>query len=68
MNNQSKKPENLEPQDSTRKDISHPENDSNAVINHEDEVYKKDEAEFRDPAKVKEDSEQPINSVNKGSE
>lgn len=60
MKNQSKNAEKLTPQDSERKDIKHPENDNEAVINTEDLQYRKEEADFKDIASRKEEHEQPI--------
>ncbi|WP_026899021.1 hypothetical protein [Daejeonella oryzae] len=60
MNNQSKKAEKLEPQDSEQKNIT-PANDHKAVVKPEDKVYTKDEAEFENPAKKREEGEQPVN-------
>lgn len=63
INNQSSKPEKFEPKDSERKDIKHPQDDGEAVIQPENQVYKKEEPEFRDPQKRKVEREQPINSA-----
>ena len=63
INNQSDKPEKFEPQDSERKDIKHPQDDSEAVLKPEDLDYTEEEANFRSPAKTKEESEQPVNPV-----
>jgi len=63
INNQSSKPEKFEPKDSKRKDIKHPQDDGEAVIQPEKQIYKKDEPEFRDPQKRKVEREQPINSA-----
>lgn len=63
INNQSDKPEKFEPKDSERKQIKHPEDDNEAVLKREDLDYEKEEADFRNPAKTKEESEQPINPV-----
>jgi hypothetical protein len=63
MNNQSKKPEKLEPQDSEQKNIKHPRNDDKAVVKPEDKVYKKDNPHFADPAKRREQNEQPVNPI-----
>ena len=63
MNNQSEKPEKLRPQDSDRKDIKHPKDDNEAVVKSEDKQYHKDEAEFKNVAKSRENSEQPVNPI-----
>ncbi|HEX8377769.1 MAG TPA: hypothetical protein VF602_08110 [Pedobacter sp.] len=60
INNQSDKPENFEPKDSKRKDIKHPENDEEAVVKPEDLTYTKEEEDFGDVAKYKEQREQPV--------
>lgn len=65
MNNQSKKPEKLQPQDSEQKHIKHPQNDNEAVVKPEDKVYRRENAEFRNPAKKRENEEQPVHSVKK---
>ncbi len=61
MNNESKKHEKLKPQDSDQKNIKHPQDDTEAVVKTEDKVYKKEEADFKNPAKQRENSEQPVN-------
>jgi len=63
MNNQSKKPEKLRPQDSERKDIMHPKDDNKTVVKSEDKQYNEDEAEFKNVAKSRENSEQPVNPI-----
>lgn len=63
MNNQSKKAEKLEPQDSERKPVKHPENDNEAVVHPEDLEYHQEEADFGDVAKRKEQGEQPVDPV-----
>lgn len=63
MNNQSDKPEKLEPQDSKEKQIKHPKDDNEAVVKPKDETYKGEDANFKNVAKKKEQSEQPVNSV-----
>ena len=60
INNQSDKPEKFEPKDSKRKDIKHPQDDEEAVVKPKDREYHKEEADFDDPAKTKERSEQPV--------
>jgi hypothetical protein len=60
MKNQSNKSEKLAPQDSERKDIKHPENDNEAVVNQEDLQYRKEQADFKDIATRKEQQEQPV--------
>ena len=64
MNNQSKKPEKLEPQDSDQKNIN-PKNDEKAVVKPEDKVYNKQNASFINPAKQREQQEQPVHPVKK---
>ncbi|MGB4776536.1 MAG: hypothetical protein WBP45_15265 [Daejeonella sp.] len=68
MNNQSKKTEKLKPQDSVQKNIRDHKNDDKAVLKKEDEVYTKEEADFKNIAKKRENSEQPVNSGNKKKE
>jgi hypothetical protein len=63
MNNQSRKPEKLEPQDSDQKNIKHPGNDQEAVVKPEDKNYKKENATFKNPAKRTEQGEQPVHPV-----
>lgn len=63
MNNQSKKTEKLEPQDSEQKNIQHPGNDEEAVVKPEDKVYHRKDAAFPDPAKKREQNEQPVHPV-----
>ena len=63
MNNESKKPEKLEPQDSEQKNIAHPKDDDKAVVKPEDKVYTKDNPSFDDPAMRREQNEQPVNPV-----
>ena len=65
MNNESKKPEKLEPQDSDQKNIRHPKNDDKAVKKPEDKVYHKQDATFIDPARQREKGEQPVYPVKK---
>lgn len=60
MNNQSKKPEKLEPQDSKQKNIKHPKDDNEAVVKPEDKIYTKEEADFGNAAMSRENSEQPV--------
>lgn len=62
-NNQSNKPEKLEPQDSERKDIKPGRDDEKAVIKPEDLDYEEEDANFSNPAKTKENSEQPVNPI-----
>lgn len=62
-NNQSNKPEKLEPQDSERKDIKPGRGDEKAVIKPEDLDYEEEDANFSNPAKTKENSEQPVNPI-----
>ncbi|WP_374163239.1 hypothetical protein [Arcticibacter sp. MXS-1] len=63
INNQSDKPEKLYPQDSERKDIRHPEDDEEAVLKPEDQDYTEEDAQFKEPAKTKEESEQPVTPI-----
>ena len=60
MNNQSEKPEKLKPQDSEEKGIKHHKDDSEAVVKPEDKAYTKDQADFGNAAKKRENSEQPV--------
>ncbi|MGV3704221.1 MAG: hypothetical protein ACO1NU_02485 [Arcticibacter sp.] len=62
-NNQSDNPERLEPQDSERKDIKPGKDDEKAVVKPEDLDYEAEDAHFKNPAKTKETSEQPVNPV-----
>ncbi len=61
MNNSSDKPEKFEPKDSKRKAVKHPQDDVEAVVKPEDKNYRKENPTFRNPAKSKEESEQPVN-------
>lgn len=63
MNNQTKKSEKLEPQDSEQKNIVTPNTDIEAVVKPEDQTYTKEDANLPDPAKRRETDEQPVNSV-----
>lgn len=65
INNQSNEPEDLEPKDSERKHIKHPENDEEAVLKPGDKKYKKKDPDFKSPAKTKEESEQPVHPIKK---
>ena len=65
MNNKSEKPERLEPQDSEQKKIMHPDDDNEAVVKPADETYIKEEADFGNVAKRRENSEQPVSSIRK---
>ena len=60
INNQSDKPEEFEPKDSKRKNIKHPQDDEEAVVKPEDRRYTKEEDDFGDVAKYKEEREQPV--------
>ncbi|HEY0054508.1 MAG TPA: hypothetical protein VGB63_04050 [Pedobacter sp.] len=60
INNQSDKPEKFEPKDSKQKGIKHPENDEEAVVKSEDLTYTKEDDDFGDIAKYKEQREQPV--------
>lgn len=68
MNNQSKKPEKLEPQDSEQKNIKHPQNDEETVLKPEDKIYHKRDGTFVSPAKRREQEEQPVHPVKKAPE
>lgn len=63
MNHQSEKPEKLKPQDSQQKEVKHPNDDNESVVKPEDRVYTKDEADFTNPAKRRENGEQPVHPV-----
>ncbi len=65
MKNQSDKPEKLHPKDSKRKNIVPDEDDKKAVLKSEDKVYRKEEAGFKEPARQRENSEQPVHPVKK---
>ena len=65
MNNQSKKHEDREPQNSDQKKTRHPDNDEKAVVKPEDQKYHRDNADFNNPAKQRERGEQPVESVKK---
>ena len=67
MNNKSKKPEKLEPQDSKQKEIKHPQDDNEAVVKPADRSYIKEDADFGNTAKKRENSEQPVNPIMKES-
>jgi hypothetical protein len=60
INNQSDKPEKLEPTDSERKPVKQPDNNSEAVVKPEDQEYNEEESDFGDVAKYKENREQPV--------
>jgi hypothetical protein len=60
MNNQSKKPEKLKPQDSEEKGIKHAKHDNESVVKPEDKTYTKEQADFGNTAKRRENSEQPV--------
>ena len=60
INNKSDKPEKFEPKDSKRKNIKHPQDDEEAVVKPEDRSYNKEESDFGNIAKYKEESEQPV--------
>lgn len=59
------KTENLEPKDSEQKKIRHPEDDQEAVVKPQDKQYRKKEANFKNPAKSRERSEQPVHPIKK---
>ena len=63
MNNQSNKPEKLEPKDSEQKNLKHPKKDKNAIIKPEDKIYRHEEANFVNPAGRRENEEQPVNPI-----
>ena len=63
INNKSDKPEKFEPQDSKQKEIKHPKDDNEAVVKPEDENYNEEDADFKNVAKKKENSEQPVNPI-----
>jgi len=60
INNQSDKPEELEPKDSKRKAVKHPQDDEEAVVKPEDRVYHEQDEDFGNIAKRKEQGEQPV--------
>lgn len=60
INNQSDKPEKLEPKDSKRKHIKHPQDDEQVVVKPEDRGYKEQDEDFGNIAEQKEQSEQPV--------
>ena len=60
MNSKSDKTEKLEPQDSKQKEIRHPQDDNEAVVKPADHVYRKEEADFGNAAKKREEGEQPV--------
>lgn len=60
MNNESKKPEKLKPQDSESRPA---DNEEKAVVKNHDKSYHRDEANFPDPAKKRENDEQPVHPV-----
>lgn len=64
INNQSDEPENFEPKDSKRKDIKHPQDDKETVLNPEDKDYDKENADYGNIADKKAKSEQPVNPGN----
>ena len=63
MNNQSEKPEKLEPQDSEQKKVKHPKDDNEAVVKNRDKVYTKEEALLADPSTRRETDEQPVTPI-----
>ena len=65
INNESSKPEKFEPKDSKRKDIKHPQDDEEAVVQSEHLTYAGENADFYDPQKRRVEREQPITSVDK---
>jgi len=58
------KTEDLEPKDSEQKKIR-PEDGQEAVVKPEDKQYRKKEANFKNPAKSRERSEQPVLPIKK---
>lgn len=65
MNDKSKNPEKLEPQDSKKKEIKHPQNDNEAVVKPADRSYTKEDVDFGNTAQKRENSEQPANPIRK---
>ncbi len=65
MNNQSDIPEKFEPKDSKRKKIKHPQDDDEAVLKPEDQDYQKENADFKNVSRAKEESEQPVHVIKK---
>lgn len=65
MNNQSDKSEKFEPKDSKRKQIKHPQDDNETVLKPEDKDYQQENVNFKNVAKKKEESEQPVHAVKK---
>lgn len=63
MNNQSEKPEQLKPQDSKQKELKSPKDDHEAVVKPEDRIYTHKDAQLPDPAKRRENEEQPVHPV-----
>ncbi len=63
MNGKSDKPEQLEPKDSEQKKVRHPEDDNEAVVKPEDQIYRKEDADFGNAAKKREEGEQPVHPV-----
>jgi len=63
MNNESEKPEKLRPQDSNQKEVKNPKDDNEAVVKPEDRIYTKVEANLPNPAKRRENEEQPVHPV-----
>ena len=63
MDNESQKPEKLEPQDSKQKKIKYPKDANEAVVKPEDRIYTREEADFVNPAKRRETEEQPVHPV-----
>lgn len=63
INNKSDKPEKLEPQDSERKDIKPGRDDDKSVVKPKDLDYEEEDADFKNLAKTKETSEQPVNPI-----
>ncbi|MEJ6979835.1 hypothetical protein WG906_05200 [Pedobacter sp. P351] len=59
-NNQSDKAEKFEPKDSKQKGIKHPQDDNEAVVKPEDKTYKKEEGDFGNISKYKEERDQPV--------
>jgi len=65
INNKSDKPEKFIPQDSEQKNIRHPQDDEEAVLKPKDKKYKSKNADFKNPAETKEQSEQPVTPIKK---
>lgn len=58
--NHSDQPEHFDPKDSKRKHVQHPQDDEEAVVKPKDKVYRKQDEDFGNIAKRKEQGEQPV--------